>query len=158
MEVGPTFEGITHEMPESTISTILRSVPDGSFKFQLELGWDLRQFKFPLYDEIGMLLTGKTKAQTPELRKRTEEWATELAKDYLGCAAVSKDRTELYKCIEERVANRAFGEKFKNQKFNFSTEEENKTEEEGENPVPTGSREHYQFSEKGYCTISKDDL
>lgn len=139
MEVGPSVEkGSVHYMPESTITSLIRSVPDdvghNNSNFQIQLGWDVTHFKYKLFDEIGMLLTDRTKGyegQTPELERETETWAVELAKDFLGCTTLAKDQSELYHCVEERQTARSLGKAikddgvsvFSDKKFNFSANE-----------------------------------
>jgi len=122
-------KGITHEMPLSKVDVIIRTVetlhPSQPY-FPMQLGWDLTVAKYKLYDEIGMLLMGRYKGypgETPQDVEKLENWSIDLALDYIGCSEIADNLSELYTCVVERSANRAWGSKIKNKKFRFSTKE-----------------------------------
>lgn len=113
MEVGREFEkGLGHRMSPKQTDTLLKSIPDSLDKnmaFRGQLKWDSQQAKYKLYDELGMLLTGRTAGypgQTPKSEEQAEKWAIKLAEDYIGCSTVSRTQEELYDCIDNRLEKR----------------------------------------------------
>jgi len=128
MRIGKKWEkGITHQMTPLQVEILTRTLESARVSpyFAMQFGWDMTVAKYKLYDEIGMLLTGRYEGypdETPELVKNAEEWSINLALDYIGCSEIAENTRELYKCIIERSANRAWGHKIP-RKYAFSKEE-----------------------------------
>jgi len=129
MRIGSKWEkGITHQMTPLQVEILTRALETAGVSpyFAVQFGYyDMNLAKYKLYDEIGMLLTGRYKGypeETPKQVKNAEDWSINLALDYIGCAQIAENTKELYRCIVERNANRAWGSKI-SKKYAFSTEE-----------------------------------
>jgi len=76
-------KGLTHKLTDDQIATILATA--GALgvnkNFLSQLAWDLKVARYKLWDEIGMLLTGRYKGygETPEEEKNAEKFVRILA-------------------------------------------------------------------------------
>jgi hypothetical protein len=91
MDLGAKIERrVTHGLEDYEAFQIISSIPPKASEPLIhQMTFDLMTAKYKLYDEAGMLLTGRCKdypGQTEEEEKVACEWGKELAKSYIDCA------------------------------------------------------------------------
>ena len=96
-------KGLTHNLSDDEIATIVAtaSALGVNRNFLAQLIWDLTVARYKLWDEIGMLLTGRYKGygETPEELKAAERFTKILAVNYIKYSIpelIEKLRTEDY--------------------------------------------------------------
>jgi len=108
IEVGKKIEnpkdGITHSMTQEQIKKFVRIFYFHP-QFQKQLLWDLTVPKYRLFDELGMMLRGRTRGygESETIRIISLETTKKLAKIYIEVAKKARNRAELYKMFFERI-------------------------------------------------------
>lgn len=103
VEKGKKVEGlpITNTLIEGQIMWLASEFFFAPKNARMQLMWDLKVPKYRLFDELGMMLTGRMEGygESPEVAKKVKQKVEELAKKFVACVNKSGDREELYECF-----------------------------------------------------------
>lgn len=102
-------KGITHKMTNAQVMRIVSSIPPEAETFIKQVKYDLAIPRFKLWDEIGMLLTGRCKGY-PEGDEKPCEWSKLVARAYIECVGRTDIPEELYTCVIDEEMPKAVGE------------------------------------------------